>query len=164
MHPLCAIQVENSEDRRRVRLRRHSHQRQACHGAEIHRNDAGSLFESVVETFHHEYRVAGFDEIVHDAVTRFEMRLRESPPLDIHAIFSEGNPVAVFKKLLLDSGLVDECTVSAVEVLETVAFLRPDEFGMMSGHVLVGQNNIGIAPPSNQNFGSDQWKDVLLSI
>src|SRR5207237_7736013 len=60
--------------------------------------------------------------------------------VEIHAIFSEGNPVAVFKKLLLDSGLVDECTVSAVEVLETVAFLRPDEFGMMSGHVLVGQN------------------------
>jgi hypothetical protein len=84
--------------------------------------------------------------------------------VEIHAIFSEGNPVAVFKKLLLDSGLVDECTVSAVEVLETVAFLRPDEFCMMSGHVLVGQNNIGIAPPSNQNFGSDQWKDVLLSI
>ena len=54
--------------------------------------------------------------------------------------------------------------MSALEVLQTVAVLRPDEFGVVSRDVLIGQNDIGVALSSNQDFSSDQWKDVLLSI
>src|SRR5438128_1340209 len=128
MHPLCAIQVENSENRRRVRLRRYSHQRQACDGAKIHRNDAGSLFESVVETFHYEYRVAGFHEVVHDAVTRFEMRLRESPPLAIHAgCVSEAGPFADH----------DEAALRAADFKSGIQDLAESGFGREEGFPLI---------------------------
>ena len=73
MHPFCAIQIENAQDRGTVRLRRDAHEGQACNGAKIHGNNAGLLLVSIVESLDHKNRRAFFDHVIDDGVTGFEV-------------------------------------------------------------------------------------------
>ena len=85
MHPFRAVQIQNAEDRWRIRLRPYSHQRHASNCAKIHRDNTGLLSISVIETFHHEYRGSVLDDIVDNSMTGFEVRLRQGVAFAIHA-------------------------------------------------------------------------------
>src|SRR5437667_12124285 len=85
MHPLRAVQIQNAEDRWRIRLGRYSHQGRASNCAKIHCDNTGLLSISVVESFHHDHRGTALDDIVDNSMTGFEMRLRHGVAFAIHA-------------------------------------------------------------------------------
>ena len=84
MHLFRAVQVQDAENRWRVRLRRYSHQRHTCYGAQIHCNNAGLLFVPVIQSLNHEDRSAFLDHIPDDRVAGFEMGERQISSLTIH--------------------------------------------------------------------------------
>src|SRR5213593_123845 len=85
MHPLGTVQIQNSEDGWRIRLRRYSHKRQASDCPKIHRNNTGLLSVAVIKTLDHKHSGTVLDDIIDNSATGHEVRLQEGSALAVHA-------------------------------------------------------------------------------
>ena len=65
---------------------------------------------------------------------------------------------------MFDTGLIHKGSVSTIQILNDVSVCRLDKLCMVPRNMLIIEDDIGVALPSNHDFGRDEWQDILLTV
>src|SRR2546422_1049679 len=94
----------------------------------------------------------------------FGYRVLADQILQLDPVLSEVDFVAVPENVLFDLLVIDECAVRARKILEEVSLRCLYNFGMVSGDVLIAENDVRVALSSNQHFSGHNRENIFLPV